>query len=69
MIPDRNYEIFSGNECVAIWENTRLTVLNEALLPLHLRRYTNVDAWLESRAADHTRPNIRLLKKALRLAE
>ncbi|MBQ9921845.1 MAG: hypothetical protein IJO52_06640, partial [Clostridia bacterium] len=69
MIPDRNYEIFSGNKCVAVWENARLTVLNEALLPLYLRRYSNIDVWLESRAADHTRPNIRLLKKALRLAE
>jgi len=69
MTPYRNYEIFSGNECVAVLENAQLTVLNEALLPLYLRRYTNVDAWLESRAADNDRPNIRLLKKALRLAE
>jgi len=69
IMPDRNYEIFSGNELVAVWENARLTVLNKALLPLYLRRYTNVDAWLESRAADNDRPNIRLLKKALRLAE
>lgn len=69
IMPDRNYEIFCGNERIAVWENMRLTVLNEALLPLYLRRYSNIDVWLENRAADHTRPNIRLLKKALRLAE
>ena len=69
IMPNRNYEIFSENELVAVWEDMRLTVLNEALLPLYLRRYSNIDVWLENRAADHTRPNIRLLKKALRLAK
>lgn len=65
----KNYFIMSGNTPVAKWENERLTVLNQALLPLYLRRISNADMWLEARAIDSHRANSRLLKKALRLAE
>ncbi len=65
----KNYEIFSGNTIVAIWENKRLKVVNDALLPLYLRKIENADMWLETRAIDSHRANSRLLKKALRLTE
>ena len=65
----KNYYIMSGDTAVAKWENSELTVLNEALLPLYLRRVNNADMWLETRAIDSHRANSRLLKKALRLKE
>ncbi len=64
-----NYEILSGNTLVAIWENQKLQVINEQLLPLYLKKIKNADMWLETRAIDNHRANSRLLKKALRLAE
>ncbi len=64
-----NYEVLSGNSLVAVWNDNTLTVKNEALLPLFLRRISNADMWLESRAIDSHRANSRLLKKALRLTE
>ena len=66
---ERNYEIMSGDTLVAVWKNNRLTVVNEALLPLYLRKIHNADMWLETRAIDSHRANSRLLKKALRLVE
>ena len=66
---NRNYEILSGNTLVAIWQDNRLTVVNEALLPLYLKKVQNADLWLETRAIDSHRANSRLLKKALRLVE
>ena len=66
---EKNYEILSGSTLVALWENNNLTVKNEALLPLYLRKIHNADMWLETRAIDSHRANSRLLKKALRLAE
>ncbi len=65
----KDYEILSGDTLVALWQNQKLTVLNEALLPLFLKRIANGDQWLETRAIDSHRANSRLLKKALRLAE
>lgn len=65
----RSYEILSGNVVTAVWQNNTLTVLNPELLPLYLRRVSNAELWLETRAIDSHRPNSRLLKKALRLAE
>ncbi|MBE6871657.1 MAG: hypothetical protein E7491_06850 [Ruminococcaceae bacterium] len=65
----RNYEILSGDTVVAVWENDILTVKNERLLPLYLKRIHNADLWLETRAIDSHRANSRLLKKALRLTE
>ena len=66
---DRNYEIFSGNTPVAVWQAQRLTVVSETLLPLYLKKTHNADLWLETRAIDSHRANSRLLKKALRLVE
>ncbi len=65
----KNYEILSGNTLVAIWQDNNLEVVNNALLPLYLRRISNADMWLETRAIDSHRSNSRLLKKAVRLAE
>lgn len=59
----------SDNIAVARWKNNELTVLNDTLLPLFLRRVHNADMWLETRAIDSHRANSRLLKKALRLQE
>ena len=66
---NRNYEILSENTVVAIWQNNKLNVLNEALLPLYLRKIQNANMWLETRAIDSHRANSRLLKKALRLTD
>ena len=66
---NRNYEILSGNTLVAIWQDNRLTVVNEVLLPLYLKKIQDADLWLETRAIDSHRANSRLLKKALRLVE
>ena len=66
---DRNYEILSGDTLVAVWNNNKLSVVNEALLPLYLKKIQNADLWLETRAIDSHRANSRLLKKALRLVE
>lgn len=66
---NRNYEIFSGNTLVAVWNDGNLNIINDTLLPLYLKKIHNADMWLETRAIDSHRPNSRLLKKALRLAE
>ena len=66
---NRNYEILSGDTPVAIWQDNTLTVVNETLLPLYLKKVHNADLWLETRAIDSHRANSRLLKKALRLVE
>ncbi len=66
---NRNYEILSGDTLVAVWKEDKLSVLNEALLPLYLRKVQNADMWLETRAIDSHRANSRLLKKALRLVD
>ncbi len=65
----RDYEILSGNTVVAKWEYGSLSVLDEKLLPLYLKRIHSANMWLETRAIDSHRANSRLLKKALRLAE
>ena len=33
-----NYEILSGDTLVAIWQNRQAEIVNEALLPLFLKR-------------------------------
>ncbi len=65
----KDFEILSRNTVVALWENNQLTVLNNDLLPLYLKRVPNAEYWLETRAIDSHRANSRLLKKALRLAQ
>ena len=69
MADNKNYEILSGNTVVAIWQNGNLFVKNNDLLPMYLKKISNADMWLETRAIDSHRANSRLLKKALRLAE
>ena len=64
---NKSYEILSGETLVAVWQDSKLTVVNEALLPLYLKKIQNADLWLETRAIDSHRANSRLLKKALRL--
>lgn len=66
---NHNYYIMSGDTVVARWENNKLTVINDNLLPLYLKNISNADMWLETRAIDSHRANSRLLKKALRLKE
>lgn len=65
----KDFEILSRDTIVAVWKNNELKVLNNDLLPLYLKRVSNADSWLETRAIDSHRANSRLLKKALRLAE
>lgn len=65
----RSYYIMSADTVVAKWENDELTVINENLLPMYLKRVHNANMWLETRAIDTHRANSRLLKKALRLKE
>lgn len=64
-----DFEILSRDTVVAVWKDNVLNVLNNALLPLYLKRVSNAESWLETRAVDSHRANSRLLKKALRLAE
>ena len=66
---NRNYEILSGDTLVAVWQDNKLNIVNEPLLPLYLKKIQNADLWLETRAIDSHRANSRLLKKALRLVE
>ena len=65
----KSFEILSADTVVAVWNDGQLTVVNDTLLPLYLKRISNAEMWLESRAIDSHRANSRLLKKALRLAE
>lgn len=65
----KSFEILSADTVVAVWKDGKLTIVNDALLPLYLKRINNAEMWLESRAIDSHRANSRLLKKALRLAE
>lgn len=64
-----SFEILSADTVVAVWQNSRLKVIDDALLPLYLKRVHDAEAWLESRAVDSHRANSRLLKKALRLTQ
>lgn len=59
----------SADTVVAVWNDGQLTIVNDTLLPYYLKYNGNAVMWLASRAADGKRTNIRLLKKALRLAE
>lgn len=40
---NRNYEILSGDTLVALWQDGVLTVKNDALLPLYLKRVANAE--------------------------
>lgn len=65
----KSFQILSGDIVVAVWNDGQLTIVNDTLLPLYLKYNPDVVNWLKSRAADRKRTNIRLLKKALRIAE
>ena len=54
---------------VAKVENNRIVNFDEQLSPLYIARTKDFEGWIEMRAIDQHRPNSRLLKKALRLAE
>lgn len=64
-----NYQIMSGDILTAEWIDGKLNIIDEAHLPLFLKNFSDLNAWLETRAIDSHRANSRLLKKALRLAE
>lgn len=61
--------IMNKDTVVAVYENDNLTILNPDLAPHYLVRTHDVEGWLSERAIDSHRPNSRLLKKALRLAQ
>lgn len=62
--------VMSKDRVVARFDSmNHLVWKDEALCPFYLKRTGNLDGWLASRAIDSHRPNSRLLKKALRLAE
>lgn len=63
-----NGTLMSRDTQVAQVKDGNLEVINEALLPLNLKRTGYLEGWLESRAIDRHRTNSRLLKKALRLS-
>lgn len=64
-----DYQIMSGDIVTAEWIAGKLHILDEKHLPLFLKNFSDLHAWLESRAIDRHRANSRLLKKALRLTE
>lgn len=64
-----NYQIMSGDIVTAEWIDGKLNIIDETHLPLFLKNFSDLNAWLETRAIDSHRANSRLLKKALRLAE
>ncbi len=61
-------QIMSADRVTAEWRDGKLHIVDEAHLPLFLKHFSDLDAWLETRAIDGHRANSRLLKKALRLA-
>ena len=65
----QDYEILSENTLVAVWKNKHLEVYNDSLLPLYLKKNSEADMWLATRAIDSHRANSRILKKALRMKE
>lgn len=66
---EKSFQILSSDIVVAVWNDGEFTIVNDVLLPLYLKYNPDVLNWLKSRASDRKRTNIRLLKKALRLAE
>ncbi len=62
-----NGALMSADRKSAKIKDGAIDVLNEGLLPLYFKKYSNFESWLESRAIDRHRTNSRLLKKALRL--
>lgn len=62
--------VMSKDRVVARFDSmNHLIWKDDVLCPFYLKRTENLNGWLASRAIDSHRPNSRLLKKALRLAE
>lgn len=55
--------VMSGNTEVAVYCDRELTIMNDALVPLFLKRTGNFEKWVADRAIDSVRPNSRVLKK------
>ena len=64
-----DYYIMSGDIETALVSGGSVTILNEELCPIYIKRTRNFERWLEIRAIDTHRANSRLLKKAIRLKE
>lgn len=64
-----DFYIMSRDHITAKWQNNKLDIVNQDLLPIYLKNTGNVNKWLETRAIDCHRAHSRLLKKALRLSE
>ena len=62
-----NGYLMSKDTVIANVNDGRISVVNEALMPLFLQNRDDFEGWLEGRAIDTHRVNSRLLKKALRL--
>lgn len=60
-------KLMSEDREIASVKNGVITVYDDRLLPLYLKRTGDLEGWLASRAIDPHRTNSRLLKKALRL--
>lgn len=69
MTHDINGYLMSKDTVIAKITDGVLTGTNKKLLPLYLLRTQDVEGFLKMRAIDSHRPNSRLIKKALRLAE
>lgn len=57
------YTVMSADQEVAVVNNNEVTILDERLAPLYLKRTLDFEKWISDRAIDSTRPNSRLLKK------
>ena len=62
-----NGEIMSRDRVIAVVRDGTIVESGSPLLPLFLKRTSDVEGWLRGRAIDAHRTNSRLLKKALRL--
>lgn len=60
-------DLMSRDTVIAKINTGSLSVVNEELLPLYLKKTSYFEGWLRDRAIDTSRTNSRLLKKALRL--
>ncbi|MDR0914232.1 MAG: hypothetical protein LBM65_03610 [Oscillospiraceae bacterium] len=63
-----NGKIMCEDYVVATVCNGVLNIVDEARVPLYLKRTGDAEAWLKGRAIDAHRTNSRLLKRALRLS-
>lgn len=59
--------LMSRDNVIAQTIDGELTKVHKTLLPLYLKTHPDIESWLESRAVDGTRANVRLLKGVLGL--